>query len=129
MFYCFKGYCSLDGLEKVTRPMCALQKEKVKGGQSMETKVLNIMQCCPDSPIMGGKCKTPSKFCLDHKNEKQADKMPSISPPDFKYYESNSSGEVPLPDNEDDKLLGRPWYVVSSLTSLLAHRNKHASQF
>ena len=85
--------------------MCALQKEKVKGGQSKETKLLNIMQCCPDSPIMGGKYKTPSKYCIEHANQSQGSNYyskSSISPPDFQYYENNSSGEVPLPDNDDD---------------------------
>ncbi len=98
----YEGYCSLDGLEKVTRPMCALQKEKVSGGQTSETRCLNIIQCCHDSPIMGGKSKIPSKFCLEHIN----DGVNTVSiPPEYKYFESKSSGEVSLPENEDESLL------------------------
>ena len=36
------GYCSLDGLEKVTTPMCALPKSRVIAGQDTETKMLFI---------------------------------------------------------------------------------------
>lgn len=51
----FTGYCSLDGLEKVTRPMCTLSKSKVVAGQDSETKLLNIIQSCPETPVLGGK--------------------------------------------------------------------------
>ena len=47
-------YCSLDGLEKVTRPMCALSKAKVAAGQDSETRLLNIVQCCPETSVLGG---------------------------------------------------------------------------
>ena len=52
------GY-SLDGPEKVTRPMCALPKSKVAAGQVPKTKLLNIyiIQCCPETPVLEGKSK------------------------------------------------------------------------
>ena len=40
------GYASLDGLEKISSPMCALPKERVIAGRSRETRCLNITQCC-----------------------------------------------------------------------------------
>ena len=48
--------------------MCALPKEKVRGGQNSEIKMLNIVQCCPETPILGGKHQTPSKFIVIKKH-------------------------------------------------------------
>lgn len=95
------GYCSLDGLEKVTRPMCSLPKCKVSG-TTPETKMLNLVQCCSESPIMGGKSQKPSKFCIDHKDDQNRS---TVSPSQYQYFTSKASGEIPLPDNEDNSLL------------------------
>ena len=83
--------------------MCALPKTKVVAGKSAEIKMLNVMQCCPETPILGGKHQNPSKFCIDHINE--STDTPIVTPPDFKYFHSLANGEVPLPDNEDNSLL------------------------
>jgi len=99
----FLGYCSLDGLEKVTRPMCALPKSKVVAGLTSETKMLNIIQCCYDSPVMGGKHQIPSKYCIDHSDEGSNSK-PISMPADYEYFHTKSTGEVPLPDTEDSNL-------------------------
>ncbi len=60
------GYCSLDGIEKICR---SLPNTKAKAGQDHETRVLNITQCCPETPVLGGKSKIPSKFCPTHCEE------------------------------------------------------------
>lgn len=94
----------MDGLEKVKRPMCALHKEKVRGGQSSELKMLNIVQCCPETPLLGGKHQTPSKFCERHIQEDSTTEV-IVTPSEFKQYSKFSHNEVKLPDNEDDTLL------------------------
>ena len=101
------GYCSLDGLEKVTRPMCALPKSKVAAGQDPETKLLNIVQCCPETPVLGGKSKLPSKYCYSHGhfNEDTTDIAPVNTPPELEYIKSKAADEVTLPDNDDESLL------------------------
>ena len=38
------GYCSLDGLEKVSRVMCAAPRSKIVGGTSPEGSLLKIVQ-------------------------------------------------------------------------------------
>ena len=97
------GYCSLDGLEKVTRPMCALPKEKVRAGQSSETKMLNVVQCCPETPVLGGKHMTPSKFCECHMDETSTSTL-VIQPPEIQYFNRNNINEVTLPDSDDNSL-------------------------
>lgn len=58
-----------------------LPKEKVQAGQSAEVKMLNVIQCCPETPVMGGKHLSPSKSCQDHCEEATCFK-PSVTPPD-----------------------------------------------
>ena len=67
------GYASLDGLEKICRPMCALPKERAVAGRNRETRCLNITQCCPNTPVMGGRHQKPSKFCAEHCNLEEKD--------------------------------------------------------
>ena len=59
---CSEGYISVDGLEKVCRPMCAAPKEKlhVNKGEG------NFIKCCTNTPILGGKSQKASKFCWEH---------------------------------------------------------------
>lgn len=45
--------------------MCAVPKDKVK----VPPNCLNVIQCCPNTPVLGGKNKKPSKFCAEHSNE------------------------------------------------------------
>ena len=87
--------------------MCALPKSKVVAGQDSETRVLNIVQCCPDTPVLGGKHAKPSKFCAAHtqENKETTDIHPILSPPELQYMNSRASNEVTLPDNDDQSVL------------------------
>ena len=59
---CTEGYISVDGLEKICRPMCAAPKEKlhVNKGEG------NFIKCCTNTPTLGGKSQKASKFCWEH---------------------------------------------------------------
>ena len=87
--------------------MCALPKSKVVAGQDSETKLLNIVQCCPETPVLGGKYLKPSKYCADHiqVNEHTTDIHPIVTPPELQYMKSVAANEVTLPDNEDVSVL------------------------
>ena len=52
----------MDRLEKVTRHTYALPKSKVVAGQDSDIKLLIVVQCCPETPVLGGKHVKPSKF-------------------------------------------------------------------
>lgn len=84
--------------------MCSLPKERVVAGQSSETKLLNIVQCCPETPILGGKFQNPSKFCPEH-SECAKPASTVGTPPDFEYFKTKHADEVPLPDSDDSSLL------------------------
>lgn len=81
-----------------------LPKEKVQAGQSAEVKMLNVIQCCPETPVLGGKHLSPSKSCQDHCEEATCFK-PSVTPPELMFFSRHSDSEVQLPDNEDLSLL------------------------
>lgn len=110
----FVGYCSLDGLEKVTRPVCALPKAKVVAGQDTETKVLNVMQCCPETPVLGGNNKVPSKYCSSHSHlDRDGTEIPVVhTPPELDYIKSKAAVEVTLPDNDDNGACKKPSNVL-----------------
>ncbi len=59
---CKEGYASLDGNEKLYRPICKAKKTYLKLGKSMA----NMIQCCPNSPVFGGKHQAASPFCVEH---------------------------------------------------------------
>ena len=101
------GYCSLDGLEKVTRSICALPKSRVIAGQDTETKMLNIIQCCPETPVLGGKSEVPSKFCSSHSHlhEDTTDILAVRTPPELEYIKTKAADEIALPDSDDDSML------------------------
>lgn len=104
--YIIIGYCSLDGLEKVSRIMCAAPRSQVVGGTSPEGRLLKVVQCCPETLIMGGKHKAPSKFCPAHASAEDdvASNSAIALPPEHRHF-SQQIGEVELPDNDDDTLL------------------------
>ena len=56
------GYASLEGLEKICRPMCALPNESDCRKEQSNT----LSQCCPNNPVMGGKHQKPSTYCSEH---------------------------------------------------------------
>ena len=57
---CKEGYVTIDGLEKVTCTICAAPKEKRKLPHGFP----NIIQCCHNSLMMGGKFAKASKSPL-----------------------------------------------------------------
>ena len=87
--------------------MCALAKSKVVAGQDSETRLLNVVQCCPETPVLGGKHAKPSKYCADHSyiNEHSSEIVPVCIPPDLQYIADRATHEVTLPDNDDVALL------------------------
>ena len=68
----------------------------VAAGQDSEIRLLNIVQCCPETPVMGGKHTKPSKYCPMHS---QADKN---TDPVQTYIRSRAAQQ---PDREDENLL------------------------
>ncbi len=97
----------MDGLEKICRPMCALPKERAVAGKSRETRCLNVTQCCPNTPVIGGKHQRPSKFCTDHQYlEEEANSGHFTGQQVLPEHAIASAREdVQLPDNDDDSLL------------------------
>ena len=61
---CREGLATIDGNEKIRRSMCAAPKSKVP----IPHNSINIMQCCPSSPITGGRHQKPSKYCARHQH-------------------------------------------------------------
>ena len=59
---CAEGYVTIDGNEYLRRSKCALPKEKVK----LRKDLPEVVRCCTNSPLPGGKNQKPSKFCIDH---------------------------------------------------------------
>ena len=98
------GYCSLDGLENVSRAMCAASHSRISGGTAPELRVLKVIQCCPESPKH--KHINPSKYCEIHaQKDKKIVKPQSIAlPPEHRHY-SQQTEEMQLPENDDDTLL------------------------
>ena len=66
---CCEGYATVDGVEKIRRPMCAAPKDNVE----VPPNCPNVIQCCPNTPVLSGKNKKPSKFCAEHSNEVRDD--------------------------------------------------------
>ena len=98
------GYCSLDGVEKVIRSMCAAPRVRVVGGSTPETCVLNVINWCPESPVIGGKYQLPSKFCHLHMPQTKQSVNYLVTPPEHRYF-LRQRNEVTLPDNDDSSLL------------------------
>ena len=67
---CTEGYISVDGLEKVRRPMCAAPKEKL----SVNKGEGNFIKCCTNTPTLGGKSQKASKFCWEHLHLQENDR-------------------------------------------------------
>ena len=59
---CKEGYVTIDGLEKVSRTICAAPRERLK----LPPGLPNIIQCCHNTPALGGKHSSASKFCKEH---------------------------------------------------------------
>lgn len=61
---CKEGLATIDGNEKMRRSTCGAPKTKV----SIPHNSINVMQCCPSSPITGGRHQKPSKYCEHHQH-------------------------------------------------------------
>ena len=61
---CKEGYVTIDGVEKIRRMKCALPKSKL----AVPKEMANIMQCCPNTPLLSGKHNKPSRFCKEHED-------------------------------------------------------------
>lgn len=71
--------------------MCAAPKVRVVAGTSRETRTLNIVQYCPNSPTFGGKHSSSSKFCNIHL---EMDKLVSFIHSSKHYYKHWTSLHV-----------------------------------
>lgn len=73
---CKEGYVTIDGNEKMKRAMCGSPKSRVLLGKGMP----QIVQCCPHSPVFGGKFKVPSKYCEEHMHLESEDSVSRNQP-------------------------------------------------
>ena len=84
--------------------MCALPKERVVAGRTRETRCLNITQCCPNTPIMGGKNQRPHRYCTEHVYMEEEGTSEVLSTAQKELPEHSLAAEregVQLPDNDD----------------------------
>ena len=95
-------------MEKVHRAMCAASRVRIVGGSTPETCVLNVINCCPESPVMGGKHQQPSRFCHLHMPAVQLAEHEAVNlstfPPEHRNF-LRQRNEVTLPDNDNSSLL------------------------
>ena len=109
LLFTSSGYITVDGLEKIKRPMCAAPKDRVVAGTTRETRVLNVIQCCPNTPTLGGRHQQPSRYCSTHMHlESEADENHQalsgpVLLPEHDLLQMDS--EPVFPDNDDDSCL------------------------
>ena len=96
---CSEGYATVDGVEKIRRPMCAVPKDKVK----VLPNCPSVIQCCQNTPVLGGKNKKPSKFCAEHSNEVRDDGFISRLEQFLNLPEIVRNGQVE--ENDDESVL------------------------
>lgn len=100
------GYLTVDGLEKIKRPMCAAPKDRVVAGTTRETRVLNVIQCCPNTPTLGGRYQQPSRYCSAHALLEESERRVSdpVLLPEHSLLQLKS--DLVLPDDDDSYLVG-----------------------
>lgn len=59
---CKEGYITVDGNEKLKRPMCAAPHLK----QNLRKDLPQIVTCCPNTPLLGNLYSKPNIYCNDH---------------------------------------------------------------
>lgn len=96
---CKEGYVTIDGLEKVTRTICAAPKEKLK----LPPGFPNIIQCCHNSPMMGGRFAKASTYCSEHQDMQTQASVATDPPPVYTKLTQETTGK--LPDNDDEVVL------------------------
>ncbi len=98
---CREGVVTINGNEKLNRGMCVAPKSKV----AIDSSRINLMQCCPRSPITGGKHQTASKYCEHHD---QLDSLPGSQDIALPYptvhtpmVDKDGVGDIPDVDSEE----------------------------
>ena len=97
---CAEGYVTVDGNEKLRRPMCAAPRSKIRIRSDLPT----IVQCCTNYPVMGGKHQAASRYCSVHTglvNTMSYDRGEPL--PEHRNLDLQYTGV--LPDNDDDSLM------------------------
>ena len=86
----------------MTRAICAAPREKLK----LPPGFPNIIQCCHNSPILGGKFAKASKFCSEHKDLEQSQAtVTTVTVPSIAFSELTEQTTGKLPDNDDEIVL------------------------
>ena len=97
---CTEGCVTIDGNEKLRRPICAAPKSHVQLRPDLPT----VVQCCTNYPVHGGKSQTASKYCELHaRNDAIASDAMILTPSQEQKLDVTYTGS--LPDNDDDSLL------------------------
>ena len=105
---CAEGYVTVDGNEKLWRPTYAAPCSKLK----IQRDLPMIVQCCTNSPQIGGRRKSSSRFCPLHTVSEQAAPVATENSdvegrgkvlPEFSKVDIQTTGV--LPDNDDVSLL------------------------
>ena len=69
---------------------------------------MKVVQCCPETLVIGGKNKLPSKFCAVHALNAGDNSATTCSstllPPEHRHF-SKQTGEIELPENDDDSFV------------------------
>ena len=93
---CAEGYVTVDGNEKLRRPICAVPHSK----SQIRKDLPKIVQCCTNFPILGGKNQAPNKYCEVHAQDYDGESLAPIELRDV-----NIAYTGVLPDNDDDSIL------------------------
>ena len=59
---CTEGYVTVNGNEKLCRPICAAPHSK----SEIRRDLPKVEQCCTKFPILGGNNQAPNKYCEIH---------------------------------------------------------------
>ena len=95
---CTEGYITIDGNEKLRRPICAAPKSRVQ----LQHDLPIVAQCCTNYPVHGGKSQVASKYCELHARD---DVITSDATNITSSQERKLSDTGSLPENNDDSLL------------------------
>ncbi len=96
---CAEGYVTIDGNEKLRRPICAAPKSRVQLRPDLPT----VVQCCTNYPVHGSKSQTASRYCELHAEDDVSGSDTVILAPSQGSLDVTYTGS--LPENDDDSLL------------------------
>ena len=84
---CKEGYVTIDGNETLKRSICAIPIQKRKPRKDLP----EIIICCTNSPLCGGKHQVASKFCGFHQDLDNVNTAKNVPlPPEFIGYEKET---------------------------------------